>query len=122
MVRSYQKKTDRVNIDENAINSAISDVIEGGLSIRRAADKYNLKSATLQHKIEKKKRLEANNQEPTKYSSKYCSQQVFTVDQEKQLNEYIIKCSKMHYSLTLIQMRQHAYEFAKKLECRYPSS
>lgn len=28
----------------------------------------------------------------------------------------------MHYGLSLIQMRQLAYEFAKKLECRYPSS
>lgn len=122
MVRTYQRKTDRVNIDKDTVNCAISDIIEEGLSIRKAAAKYKLKSATLQHKIEKKKTLEAHNQEPTKYSSKYCSQQVFTVNEEKQLSEYIIKCSKMHYALTLLQILQLAYEFAKKLGCRYPSS
>lgn len=43
-------KTERTYIDENVISSAITDVREGRLSIRKAADKYNLKVVTLQHR------------------------------------------------------------------------
>lgn len=121
MVRVYKKKTERAKIDEKAMNCAIEDVIEGRLSIRIAAEKYNVKAPTLQHRVEKK-RAEANGEEKKDFFSKYSSQQVFTAAQEKHLNEYIIKCSKMHYGLTLLQVRQLAYEYAKKLECHYPSS
>lgn len=119
MVRTFKRKTERTFIDEMSVSSAISDVLEGKLSIRKAADKYNLKPATLQHRIEKIKKKEV---EGVSFSSKYTSQQVFTTEQEKQLNEYIIKCSKMHHGLTLTQVRQLAYEYAKKINCTYPPS
>lgn len=51
MVRTYTRKTLR-NIDEVAMTSAISDILEGKSSIRKAAHKYNLKAATLQHRVE----------------------------------------------------------------------
>ncbi|KAG5864203.1 hypothetical protein JTB14_008836 [Gonioctena quinquepunctata] len=38
------------------------------------------------------------------------------------LNDYITKCSKMHYGCTLLQIRSLAYEYAKQLDCKYPSS
>lgn len=33
---------------------------------------------------------------------------------------YIEKCSNLHYGLTLVQTRQLAYQYAKKLELNYP--
>ncbi|KAI4463934.1 helix-turn-helix psq domain [Holotrichia oblita] len=118
---NLQKKTDRVNIDEVAIHCAVEDVVNGILSIRKAAEKYNLKPATLQHRIEKRK-LTGKTLNSAVYSSKFSSQQVFTKEQEKLLSEYIITCSKMHYSLTLRHLQSLAYEYAKKLNCKYPSS
>lgn len=120
MVRNYKRKTERTNINEDAFTSAISEVIEGKLSIRRAADKYNVKCGTLQHRIKKWK--EGRKEEGASYSSKYTSQQVFNLNQEKLLTEYIIKCSKMHHGLTLSQVRHLAYQYAKQLGVHYPKS
>ncbi|KAL3282604.1 hypothetical protein HHI36_005779 [Cryptolaemus montrouzieri] len=53
MVRSYKPKTDRKNINEESIEDAIREVLSKTLSIRKAADKYGIKTATLQHRIEK---------------------------------------------------------------------
>lgn len=41
MVSSYKKKTESLDIDGNAMSSEIADVLEGRLSIRKAADRYN---------------------------------------------------------------------------------
>lgn len=87
MVRTYKKKTERAGIDEATVHLAVSEVIEGGLSIRKTAMKYNLKTATLQHRIEKaRKQLQGGNK--PEYSSKYCSHQVFSKQQERLLTEY----------------------------------
>ncbi|KAL3289150.1 hypothetical protein HHI36_003587 [Cryptolaemus montrouzieri] len=53
MVRTYKPKTDRKNINEESIEDAIREVLSKTLSIRKAADKYGIKTATLQHRIEK---------------------------------------------------------------------
>ncbi|KAL3274897.1 hypothetical protein HHI36_019679 [Cryptolaemus montrouzieri] len=52
MVRTYKPKTDRKNINEESIEDAIREVLSKTLSIRKAADKYGIKTATL-HRIEK---------------------------------------------------------------------
>lgn len=53
MVRTYKPKTDRKNINEENIEDAICEVLSKTLSICKAADKYGIKTATLQHRIEK---------------------------------------------------------------------
>lgn len=60
MVRTYHKKTQRAFIDEEAIKAAITDVIKHHKSIRVAAADHNLKSATLQHRIEKYRKIHKN--------------------------------------------------------------
>ncbi|GBP61757.1 hypothetical protein EVAR_31085_1 [Eumeta japonica] len=55
MVRTFKRNSQRTSIDEVSVASAISEVLEGKLSIRKAADKYNLKPATLQHRVDKNK-------------------------------------------------------------------
>ncbi|GBP07644.1 hypothetical protein EVAR_2768_1 [Eumeta japonica] len=90
MVRTFKRNSQRTSIDEVSVASAISEVLEGKLSIRKAADKYNLKPATLQHRVEKIRIQTAK--------------------------------AKIHHGLTLTKVRQLAYEYAKKLNCRYPPS
>ncbi|KAG5869165.1 hypothetical protein JTB14_000288 [Gonioctena quinquepunctata] len=60
MGRVHLRQTERANIDEDAISSAVNEVNNGNLSIRKAADKYNIKPATLQHRLEKLKRAQQN--------------------------------------------------------------
>lgn len=54
--------------------------------------------------------------------SKYSFRQIFTNEQVESLVSYIIKCSKMHYGLTMKQTRRHAFEYAQKLELKYPAA
>lgn len=56
------------------------------------------------------------------FDSKYTSFQVFSIEEEKILNDYIIKCCKMHYGLKTIQTRKLAYEYAKSLNLKYPAN
>ena len=102
MVRTYKPKTERCNINEEDVKAAISEVISKTLSIRQAADKYNIKVATLQHRIDKfRKSLEDSeaSSSSNSFSSKYTVAQVFSTQQEKLLTEYLLNCSKMQYGL-----------------------
>ncbi|KAG5895019.1 hypothetical protein JTB14_014758 [Gonioctena quinquepunctata] len=126
MVRNYKRKTDRSQIDEDTIESAVADLLAGTLSIRKAAEKYDLKASTLQHRIQKSRlNSQRNNEELPRiqtYSSKYMTSQVLTKGQEGHLNDYILKSSKMHYGLTLTQTRSLAYGYSEKLNCKHPAS
>ncbi|KAG5863372.1 hypothetical protein JTB14_030671 [Gonioctena quinquepunctata] len=85
MVMNYKHKTDRFQIDEDTIESAVADVLAGILSIRKAAEKYDLEASTLQHRIEKSQlNSQRNNEELPRrktYSSKYTTSQVLTKEQ-----------------------------------------
>ena len=70
MVRTYKLKTDKKNINEENIKDAIREVLSKTLSIRKAADKYGIKTATLQHRIEKaRKSFEATRTSSTNEAS-----------------------------------------------------
>lgn len=58
----------------------------------------------------------------SKYASKYTAFQVFNSAQEAQLEQYVLKCSKINYGMTNIQIRKMAFEYAVKLDCKYPRS
>lgn len=94
MGRSYKTKTYGANIDENAMNSAISDVLEREFLIRKSEKKYNIQACTLKQRIERKKNKKTKS---ATLLSKYCSQQGFNDEQGKQINQYVVKCSKMKY-------------------------
>lgn len=116
MVRNYKRKNTRSGIvDEDAMASAISEVLKANLSIRQSAEKYDIKLSTLQTRINKI--LKTKSAEPTtsnrSFDSKYTANQVFTKEEEDMLNEYIRICSKRHYGLTLEQIRKLAYQLAK---------
>ncbi|XP_046972441.1 uncharacterized protein LOC124539186 [Vanessa cardui] len=123
MVRTYTpKNATRQVVDEESMQSAIQDVVQGVLSYRKAANKYNLKLSTLESRVKTyRKRNDAEGSSNRTFNSKYTSFQVFSSEEEKLLNDYIIKCCKMHYGLTTIQTRKLAYEYAKSLSLKYPA-
>ncbi|XP_026326754.1 uncharacterized protein LOC113235308 [Hyposmocoma kahamanoa] len=121
MVRSYKKKESRSKeVNEEHMSLAIKDIVEGKLSYRKVADKYGLKASTLESRV-KKVRITSNEADCTRFHSKFTSYQVFSVEEESQLSEYIQKSSKMHYGLTILQVRKLAYDYAKALKCKYSS-
>lgn len=111
MPRKYIPKTDRNQINEDAVKNAVISVFKCTLSERQAAASFNIKRSTLKSRI--KKILQkytkdeyirknstnvddsGNESEPDdespKYSSKYTVRQVFTNEQELMLVKYIKK-------------------------------
>lgn len=94
------------------------------MSQRKACEKYGLKRRTIRDRLKNKSITDdkMQRQRKTSYSSKYTVSQVFTTEQEKLLTDYLIKCSKMHYGLSMIQTRKLAYEYAKEMKNHYPPS
>ncbi|KAG5870015.1 hypothetical protein JTB14_008992 [Gonioctena quinquepunctata] len=125
MPRIYVEKGTRTReIDEDAMKSAMREVLDKTLSIRKSAQKYGVKPTTLQSRLTKIHKTAAAKKEdniPVRvFSSKFTSNQVFTTEEETLLNKYITNCSKMHYGLTIVLVRKLAYEFAKANQLRYP--
>lgn len=122
MVRTYKKKGTRTQeVDEESMNEAIDDVILRRLSYRKAALKYSIKTSTLESRV-KKFKVGINADGPSRtFHSKFTGLQVFFLEEEARLNEYIANCCKMYYGLTIVQVRKLAYEYAKALNLRYPA-
>jgi transposase-like protein len=121
MVRNYKKKNTRcTTVNENDMVQAIKDVLEGKLSYRKAADKHNVKASTLESRVKKIKNKSDEVGPNHTYQSKFTSYQVFSNDEESELIEYIEESSKMHFGLTLLQVRALAYQYAKALKRKYP--
>lgn len=47
---------------------------------------------------------------------------VFTVEEGRLLNKYILGSCKMHFGLTYTQVRRLAYEYANDINIKHPSS
>lgn len=56
------------------------------------------------------------------FSSKYALRQIFTKDEEDQLETYLGHSSELHHGLTYYQPRQFAHEYAVRLEKNIPAS
>lgn len=84
------------------MTEAIKDVLEGKLSYRKAADKYNIIASTLESRVKKIKNKPDEADPSHTYQSKFTSYQVFSNDEESELIEYIEESSKMHFGLTLL--------------------
>ncbi|KAJ8928704.1 hypothetical protein NQ314_018714 [Rhamnusium bicolor] len=101
------KKTTRTDTSENAVTEAVNDILRNKTPIRYAALRFGIKKSTLYDRL-KKKRSNGDylsdsgneiNSEPERYS-KYGSRQVFSVQEENQLEEYLKVSSNINYGLT----------------------
>ncbi|KAF2903246.1 hypothetical protein ILUMI_02942 [Ignelater luminosus] len=116
------------------MRQAITAVICRNESKYKAARDYGLKRTTIESRI--KALLKRNNidelrrqlkdsgnetEEEMIFSNKYTSCQVFNVNQEAQLSEYIKKLADMNYGLNYSQIRTLAYHYAKLIvDCKIP--
>lgn len=94
MPRIYKKVTDRPDVSEANMKLAIESVLSKELSIRKSAEKYDVKPGTLQHRLEKKKKEnELPSGEERTFGNKFTNKQVFATDEEKELEKYIKKAA-----------------------------
>ncbi|CAK1553158.1 unnamed protein product, partial [Leptosia nina] len=103
MPRNYKRKTaTRYSLED--LKKAIDDVKTKKLTIGKAAETYNVPKTTIFDHLKKTVvKLPRTGRKP-----------LFTDKQETELVDYIIKCSKLYYGLTIKKIRQIAYQYAQK--------
>lgn len=136
MVRVYKRKTNRVYVSEEIIKKAVTDILKKKISYRKAFQKYGVSTTTLYRRVAIAKRMgskpsdsvaiDSGNDEKDDEiivnnetgKSKFKSRQVFTDEEEKMLNQYFVKSSKIFFGSTLMQARQLAFDYAAFLQLK----
>lgn len=104
MPRSYQRKTTIGGWSEKSLKAAVDLVLKKKLSMRKAADSFDIPFSTLQ------KRIKTKNFGPPSLG---CTP-IFTKEQEYDMAEHIKSLAKLFYGLTPLQLRQAAYDYAER--------
>lgn len=98
------------------------ELVEKGTSLRVAADTKGVNYVTLSRYVKKKKNDDDTGVENTRMTPNYAVRKVFTSEQEKSLEEYLVTCSKMCYGLDTIETRRLAYQMAVHHNLNIPSN
>lgn len=109
MPRIYKRKTNKGLFSTEDMEKAVAEVGKGK-SIRSVASMFGLSHCTLSRYVVKQKSGSI-----TKYHPDYKSyNRIFNDEQEKALEKFLIKSSKMFYGITTVECRKLAYEMAVK--------
>ncbi|KAJ8947302.1 hypothetical protein NQ318_004552 [Aromia moschata] len=111
MPRLYVRKTGRSSWTEDSMKRAIKAVEERTLSIRRAAQMFDVPYGTLQDRL--KCRFQ-----PKKLT--LGRKPVFSESQEKEIVETILKLSKLFYGLTAQSIRTLVFKYAETNKITHP--
>lgn len=107
MVRNRVRRTDR-GPTQDIIEAAAKLVLDQHFSIRAASKAHNICHVTLKRFLDKKK-INANPIVGYKPHNK-----VFTAEMEVELSAYIKTCVGIFYGLTPKEVRQFAFQYARK--------
>lgn len=125
-MRNYQRKTEKgttsLDVMERAAKLVIDNKGSSDFSIRAIAKEFNIHYSTLSRFINKKlKALDTPNEGVVVQCGYARPWQVFSDSQEILLENYI-RSSEIMFGLTPIQVRQLAYQCAKKYNLKFPPS
>ncbi|XP_060845492.1 uncharacterized protein LOC132925085 [Rhopalosiphum padi] len=104
MPRTYVRKTTEASWNTEDLVQAINVVANKEMSMRKAAKKLNIPYSTLQE------RINHSNYQPPRLG---CLS-VFSLSNEREIADHIIKLANLFYGLTPLQLRAAAYTFAVK--------
>ena len=107
MVRTYQRKSPRGTTAPNVIETAVTEVMTSGRSVRAVAEQYNMCHVTLSRYIKKTQKLPAPACEEASLSITdsnlhygYKSRQIFDKQQEAELENYIKQAADIYFGLS----------------------
>ncbi|XP_053951237.1 uncharacterized protein LOC128858766 [Anastrepha ludens] len=115
--------------DNNVVLQAIKSCIIDENAIRKSAREHGINDRTLSRYVQKTK---DNFEDISKVKdedllefirvvgTRTPSNMVFSPAQEKELVGYILKCVTHYYGLSINELKELAYQFARKLSLRYP--
>lgn len=117
MPRSKEKKRRPGPLKVN-VENAVREVINSNLSIRAAASQFGIAKSALARHIEIFKK---SGQNDFVYNSNYKVKQVFNEAEETELVNYLKTAARMHYGLSLANVKKLAYEYAMQNKKKYPT-
>lgn len=106
-MRNYKRKTERGKTSETLLRRAADAVIKEGKPVKTVARELEICHMTLHRFVTK---LKAGKVPTIGYKPRL----VFTLEQEKELANYILKCSSIYFGLLPGEVRKLAYECAVK--------
>ena len=114
MVRTYQRKTNKANVEPENILAAVKKVLQTGSSIRSTANEFGLNYKSLGRYIQQ---VQDKNINEITVDDIKCGYQreyklVFSSEDEEQLVKYILRSAEIFYGLTPAKIRTLAYQFA----------
>ena len=121
MVRTgtYKRTTNRGTFSREDMLLAVDDVINKGISLRKAAAEHQLNYKTLSRYVHLKRKDETAIPNTVGYQK---TRLVFTDEIEMQLVEYLVTASKIFHGLTMEELRELAYELADSNSISMPAS
>ena len=108
MPRTYKRKSGIGSTPSAQMKAAASEVVDNGRTVRAVAVESRIPRSTLSRYVTRYREDPGARMEPA-----YRHSQVFTAEQEKQLQQYLLRCSEMFYGLTAVQTRELAFEMAE---------
>lgn len=114
MTRNRKRKSNIGLTDENVMKTAVASVLDGGLSTKAAAERYDIPRTTLRRYIRKCRDADINWNEPAfpRMRPNYQCRKIFSDEEESELCEYLIICGKLHHGLPPKAARKLAYDLA----------
>ena len=116
MVRNYVRKTNRGGTPRNLIEDGVNDIIFSGRSIRSVAIEIGMNPMTLCRYV-KQAQVMGSRDLNIGYRS---PQQVFSTDQERVLQNYIIRSANIYFGLSPKDVRVLAYDCALEFGVKMP--
>ena len=113
MPLKYNKKTKRGKIQKDILEKAVQ-LIDGGESVRKAAQIFDIPRTTLRHFISRSKVSD----QPTLGYSRH--KMVFSEEQEREMSRYLIDAAAIYFGITVKDFRKFAYSCVEyyKIRCR----
>ena len=101
----------REAVDVESLKAAVNDVLSNNMSNRDAANLYNVTKSTLCRHV----KFHRESGKPTfEYSTTNAVKQIFSIEEERQLADYMNFSARLHYGLNKIEARVLAFQYAKK--------
>lgn len=120
LANKKSKTSKRKRVSPERMKQAVTEVVTNKVSIREAGTIFKIAKSSLQRAVNSARQL--SDIEHFKHSPNIGNRKIFTSQQERDLIQYLITCSKMCYGLGPNALRILAYKFAKEVNATLPLS
>jgi hypothetical protein len=118
MPRNYKRRSSKPPPAEELLHRAVGEVLCGSSSIRKAAEKFNLSPSTVG--FYSKRHSTCGLLPPAQIKRTQHSTQVFPIEMESELAEYLKTCTLINHGLSPAETRVIALSFATANSIKIP--